>query len=155
MIRRCILSDKEKWCELNLEFMTFEYQDENVWENPIKKGDPGDVFEKIVKDEKSPSILFFVEEDGKVIGFINTAYFYSVWAHGKVLFIDDFFILEEFRGKGYGVKALLELENKMREEGYKRFQLLAEETNPKAIEFYDREKYSKQKINFFCKYLKK
>lgn len=99
--------------------------------------------------------MFFVEEDGKVIGFINTAYFYSVWAHGKVLFIDDFFILEEFRGKGYGVKALLELENKMREEGYKRFQLLAEETNPKAIEFYDREKYSKQKINFFCKYLKK
>lgn len=55
--------------------------------------------------------------------------------------------------EGYGKKALSELENKMKEEGYKRFQLLAEETNPKAIKFYDREHYSKQKINFFCKYL--
>lgn len=153
MVRICVLEDKEKWCELNLKFMAYEYEDENVWENPIKKGNPGDIFEAIIKDEKSPNFLFFVEEEGKVIGFINTAYFTSIWAHGKVLFIDDFFILEEFRGKGYGKKAILELENRMKEEGYKRFQLLAEETNPKAIKFYDREKYSKQKINFFCKYL--
>ena len=63
--------------------------------------------------------------------------------------------VRHFKETPVDTKALLELENKMREEGYKRFQLLAEETNPKAIEFYDREKYSKQKINFFCKYLKK
>lgn len=153
MIRKCVPEDKEKWRELNLEFMVYEYEDENVWENPIKKGDPGDIFEEIIHDESSPNLLFFVEEEGKVIGFINAAYFISVWAHGKVLFIDDFFILDEFRGQGYGKKALSELENKMKEEGYKRFQLLAEETNPKAIKFYDREHYSKQKINFFCKYL--
>lgn len=153
MIRRCVLGDKQKWCELNLKFMAYEYEDANVWENPIKKGDPGDIFEEIINDKKSPNLLFFVEEEGKVIGFINTAWFQSVWAHGRVLFIDDFFILEEFRGKGYGEKAILELENRMKEEGYKRFQLLAEDTNPKAIKFYDRNNYSKQKINFFCKYL--
>lgn len=107
MIRRCVLGDKQKWCELNLKFMAYEYEDANVWENPIKKGDPGDIFEEIINDKKSPNLLFFVEEEGKVIGFINTAWFQSVWAHGKVLFIDDFFILEEFRGKGYGEKAIL------------------------------------------------
>ncbi len=153
MVRRCVPSDKEKWCELNLKFMAYEYEEENVWEDPFKKGNPGDIFEEIIRDNKSPNILFFIEEGGKVIGFINTAYFTSVWAHGKVLFIDDFFILEEFMGKGFGKKALLELEDRMKAEGYKRFQLLAEDTNPKAVNFYERENYSKQKINFFCKYL--
>lgn len=37
MIRRCVLEDKQKWCELNLKFMAYEYEDANVWENPIKK----------------------------------------------------------------------------------------------------------------------
>lgn len=153
MLRRCVFLDKEKWITLNLEFMACEYEDENSWEDPLKKGNPGDMFEEIIRDNKSPNILFFIEEEGEVIGFINAAYFISVWAHGKVLFIDDFFIIEEFRGKGYGKKALQELEDKMKVETYKRFQLLAEETNPKAVSFYERENYSKQKLNFFCKYL--
>lgn len=153
MIRRCVLSDKEKWCELNLMFMSYEYEDENVWENPLEKGDPGIIFDRIVMDESSPNMLFLIESEGEVIGFINTAYFDSIWAHGRVLFIDDFFILEQYRKKGYGKKALDELEKEMKSEGYKRFQLMAEDTNPKAIKFYERERYSKQKINFFCKYL--
>lgn len=153
MIRRCILSDKEIWRELNLKFMSYEYEDENVWENPAEKGDPGEIIEEIINNSKSPNLLFFIEEKEKVIGFINTAYFTSIWAHGEVLFIDDFFILEEFRGNGYGKKALSELEIMMKEEGYKRFQLLAEETNPGAVKFYKRENYYVQKINFFCKYL--
>ncbi|NLL22844.1 MAG: diamine acetyltransferase, partial [Tissierellia bacterium] len=41
MLRRCVLEDKEVWRQLNLEFMSYEYEDENVWENPIEKGDPG------------------------------------------------------------------------------------------------------------------
>lgn len=153
MIRRCVLSDKEKWCELNLMFMSYEYEDENVWENPLEKGDPGIIFDRIVMNESSPNMLFLIESEGEVIGFINTAYFDSIWAHGRVLFIDDFFILEQYRKKGYGKKALDELEKEMKSEGYKRFQLMAEDTNPKAIKFYERERYSKQKINFFCKYL--
>ncbi len=153
MIRRCVPSDKEKWRELNLAFMAYEYQDENVWQDPLEKGEPGEIFDEVLGDGHSPDLLFLIEEEGEVIGFLNTSYFTSVWAHGKVLFIDDFFILEEFRGKGYGKKALLELEDMMRAEGFRRFQLLAENTNPDAVRFYEREEYAKQKINFFCKYL--
>lgn len=153
MIRKCVLADKEVWRKLNQEFMEYEYEDANVWEDPAKKGDPGLIFDRIIEDCSSPNMLFFVEEEGAVIGFINTAYFTSVWAHGDVLFIDDFFISEKYRGKGYGAKALAELETAMKLEGYKRFQLLAEETNPKAVRFYEKEKYAKQRINFFCKYL--
>ena len=83
MLRRCVFLDKEKWITLNLEFMAYEYEDENIWEDPLKKGNPGDMFEEIIRDNKSPNILFFIEEEGEVIGFINAAYFISVWAHGK------------------------------------------------------------------------
>lgn len=38
-------------------------------------------------------------------------------------------------------------------EGYVRLQLMAEHTNPGAVKFYEREGYSKQELNFFCKYL--
>ena len=153
MIRQCTLADRDVWCELNLKFMSYEFQDENVWEDPLSKGHPGDIFDKILSDSSSPNTLFLIEEHEKTIGFINTVYFESIWAHGKVLFIDDFFILEEYRGKCYGRKALRDLEWLMRENGYQRLQLFAEETNPKAIHFYDMQKYSKQKINFFYKYL--
>ena len=42
--------------------MAYEYEDGNVWENPIKKGNPGDIFKEIINDKKSPNLLFFVEE---------------------------------------------------------------------------------------------
>lgn len=153
MIRRCELSDKEIWCKLNKEFMEYEYEDENLWENPLKKGNPEEIFETVINDPNSPNMLFMLEEENCIIGFMNTVYFTSVWAHGKVLFIDDFFITEQYRSRGYGNKALKELESLMREKGFKRFQLFAENTNPKAISFYEKEDYHKQELNLFCKYL--
>ena len=86
---------------------------------------------------------------------MNTVIFYSVWAHGKVLFLDDFFIREPYRGKGYGRAALAELEKIIQGWGLLRVQLLAEDTNPKAVRFYQREGYGRQGINLFCKYLPK
>lgn len=153
MIRRCCPADKEIWCRLNKEFMSYEYQEENVWEDPMQKGEPEVIFEEVMKDKDSPNVLLLIEEEGEVIGFINAAYFISVWAHGRALFIDDFFIRERFRGRGYGSKALRELESLLKDQGYVRIQLWAEETNPKAVDFYRKENYGEQKIHFFCKYL--
>lgn len=95
MIRRCTITDKEKWCELNLAFMKYEYDEQNVWENPLKAGELSETFEKIINDNNSSNLLFFIQEGSEIIGFINAVYFFSVWAHGKALFIDDFFIIEK------------------------------------------------------------
>lgn len=153
MLRECELSDRDTWCELNLEFMSYEYEDENVWEDPLEKGDPGKVFDAIVGDEDSTDHLFLIEEEGEAVGFINTGTFTSVWAHGKVLLIDDLYIAEEFRGKGYGKKALKDLGEIVRSHGYQSAHLLAEDTNPKATPFYENVGFDKQRINFFCKYI--
>lgn len=153
MVRNCTLKDEWDWLKLNKEFMEFEYQEENVWENPLEKGDMSDIFHKILNDHNSPNRLFIIEEAGRIIGFMNTTWFLSIWAHGKVLFLDDFFITREFRRQGYGKKAIEDLELLIKSEGYVRLQLMAESTNPGAVRFYEKENYSKQIINFFCKYI--
>ncbi len=47
----------------------------------------------------------------------------------------------------------MRLEHKMKKEGFKRIQLMAEDTNPGAVSFYEKEEYLKQRIHFFCKYI--
>ena len=109
MVRKCTPADEKIWVEMNREFMAYEYEDENMWESPLDKGDPAEVFRWILSEPEGGNALFMVEDGGCPIGFMNTVIFYSVWAHGKVLFLDDFFIREPYRGKGHGRAALAEL----------------------------------------------
>ena len=151
MIRKCRLEDKKDWVKLNKQFIEYEYKDENVWNSPLKFGNLEEDFELILND--TSTILFAIIEEEKMIGFMNIQCCYSVWSHGKVFFLDDFFIEENFRGKGYGEKALKDLQEYAKKIGIKRIQLMAENTNPKAIEFYKKHKFNEQEIHLFLKYL--
>ena len=151
MIRKCTLEDKKDWVRLNKQFIEYEYKDENVWNSPLKFGNLEEDFELILND--TSTILFAIIEEEKMIGFMNIQCFYSVWSHGKVFFLDDFFIEENFRGKGYGEKALKDLQEYAKKIGLIRIQLMAENTNPKAIEFYKKHKFNEQEIHLFLKYL--
>ena len=151
MIRKCTLEDKKDWVRLNKQFIEYEYKDENVWNSPLKFGNLEEDFELILND--TSTILFTIIEKEKMIGFMNIQCFYSIWSHGKVFFLDDFFIEESFRGRGYGEKALKSLQEYAKKGGIKRIQLMAENTNPKAIEFYRKHKFNEQEIHLFLKYL--
>lgn len=151
MIRKCRLEDKKDWVRLNKQFIEYEYKDENVWNSPLKFGNLEEDFELILND--TSTILFAIIEEEKMIGFMNIQCFYSIWSHGKVFFLDDFFIEENFRRKGYGEKALKDLQKYAKKSGIKRIQLMAENTNPKAIEFYRKHKFNEQEIHLFLKYL--
>ena len=151
MIRKCTLEDKKDWVRLNKLFIEYEYKDENIWNSPLKFGNLEEDFELILND--TSTILFAIIEKEKMIGFMNIQCFYSIWSHGKVFFLDDFFIEENFRRKGYGEKALKSLQEYAKKGGIKRIQLMAENTNPKAIEFYRKHKFNEQEIHLFLKYL--
>ena len=151
MIRKCTLEDKKDWVRLNKQFIEYEYKDENVWNSPLKFGNLEEDFELILND--TSTILFAIIEEEKMIGFMNIQCFYSIWNHGKVFFLDDFFIEENFRRKGYGEKALKDLQKYAKKTGIKRIQLMAENTNPRAIEFYRKHKFNEQEIHLFLKYL--
>ncbi|WP_150150992.1 GNAT family N-acetyltransferase [Fusobacterium nucleatum] len=151
MIRKCRLEDKKDWVRLNKQFIEYEYKDENVWNSPLKFGNLEEDFELILND--TSTILFAIIEEEKMIGFMNIQCFYSIWSHGKAFFLDDFFIEENFRRKGYGEKALKDLQKYAKKSGIKRIQLMAENTNPRAIEFYKKHKFNEQEIHLFLKYL--
>ena len=151
MIRKCTLEDKKDWIRLNKLFIEYEYKDENVWNSPLKFGNLEEDFELILND--TSTILFAIIEEEKMIGFMNIQCFYSIWSHGKVFFLDDFFIEENFRRKGYGEKALKDLQKYAKKSGIKRIQLMAENTNPRAIKFYKKHKFNEQEIHLFLKYL--
>ena len=151
MIRKCTLEDKKDWVRLNKQFIEYEYKDENVWNSPLKFGNLEEDFELVLND--TSTILFAIIEEEKMIGFMNIQCFYSIWSHGKVFFLDDFFIEENFRRKGYGEKALKDLQKYAKKSGIKRIQLMAENTNPRAIKFYKKHKFNEQEIHLFLKYL--
>ena len=151
MIRKCTLEDKKDWVRLNKLFIEYEYKDENIWNSPLKFGNLEEDFELILND--TSTILFAIIEEEKMLGFMNIQCFYSIWSHGKVFFLDDFFIEENFRRKGYGEKALKDLQKYAKKSGIKRIQLMAENTNSKAIEFYRKHKFNEQEIHLFLKYL--
>ena len=151
MIRKCTLEDKKDWVRLNKLFIEYEYKDENIWNSPLKFGNLEEDFELILNN--TSTILFAIIEEEKMIGFMNIQCFYSIWSHGKVFFLDDFFIEENFRRKGYGEKALKDLQKYAKKSGIKRIQLMAENTNPRAIEFYKKHKFNEQEIHLFLKYL--
>ncbi|AAL95253.1 N-acetyltransferase [Fusobacterium nucleatum subsp. nucleatum ATCC 25586] len=145
------MEDKKDWVRLNKQFIEYEYKDENVWNSPLKFGNLEEDFELILND--TSTILFAIIEEEKMIGFMNIQCFYSIWSHGKVFFLDDFFIEENFRRKGYGEKALKDLQKYAKKSGIKRIQLMAENTNPRAIKFYKKHKFNEQEIHLFLKYL--
>lgn len=157
MIRLADKHDKENWIKLNYEFIDYEYEDENVWQDPKARGDIGEIFDCLMDESQTSNMTLMVdislENEIKSIGFMNIVCFYSVWAHGMVWFLDDFFITEEYRSRGLGSMAMKQLENMARQEGIIRIQLFSEKTNPRALAFYRKLGYDSQYIDFNCKYL--
>jgi GNAT superfamily N-acetyltransferase len=76
--------------------------------------------------------------DGRPAGYASFFYFYSTFAGRAALFLEDLFVLDEFRGKGIG-KALLVAVCKLAiEEGCFALRWEVLDWNRPAIEFYEK-----------------
>ena len=86
-------SDREIWIKLNREFMAEEIQDADLWNNTGETGDEqfAETFRWARASEDMIRLMLF-EEKGKVIGFANLLFIFSVWSHGMALIIDDLYI---------------------------------------------------------------
>jgi len=78
------------------------------------------------------------EWDGKPAGYATFFYFYSTFAGRAALFLEDLFVLDEFRGSGIG-KALLSAVAKLAvDEGCFGLRWEVLDWNRPAIEFYEK-----------------
>ncbi len=81
---------------------------------------------------------FMVEADGKSVGFALTAKTYSREAGGKVLWLEELFILEEYRSRGLGREYFAYIENYAKQNGFARIRLEVEPENVRARALYGR-----------------
>jgi len=75
------------------------------------------------------------EEKGEIIGFALYFTNYSTWK-GKCLYLEDFYVLPEFRRSGTGSKLFDEVVRIAKEMGVKRMDWQVLEWNEPALEFY-------------------
>ena len=90
---------------------------------------------KWIFDENKAQVIFALE-NGKKIGFALFFSNFSTFLGKPGLYLEDLFILPQYRGKGYGKKMLKFLAKTARESGYGRMEWACLDWNKPSIDFY-------------------
>ena len=119
--------DKEMFFELSEEF----YNSPAVLA-PIKKEFHANTFEELMRSRDYLE-CYMIECDGKSAGFglLNFAYCHE--AGGKIVWIEEIYIREEFRGRGIGTKFFELVKNN---HPANRYRLEVEKENERAVKLY-------------------
>ena len=86
--------------------------------------------------EKKKAEVIFPVVDGKEIGFALYFHNFSTFLGRAGLYLEDLYILEEYRGKGYGKATLSKLASIALERGCGRLEWCCLDWNQPSIDFY-------------------
>ena len=86
--------------------------------------------------EKKKAEVIFAAEDGKEVGFALFFHNFSTFLGRAGIYLEDLFVLPEYRGKGYGKALLGELARITLERGCGRLEWCCLDWNKPSIEFY-------------------
>lgn len=87
--------------------------------------------------EKKYAEVLLARLDGKVIGFALFFHNFSTFMGKSGLYLEDLFVLEAFRGKGYGKRILQFLAKLALERNCGRLEWSVLDWNQEAIDFYE------------------
>ena len=86
--------------------------------------------------EKQGARVIFLMEDGKEVGFALYFHNFSTFLGRSGIYLEDLFVLPEYRGRGYGKALLCRLAAIAREEGCGRLEWSCLDWNQPSIDFY-------------------
>ncbi len=95
--------------------------------------------EELIKEwvfEKKKAEVIFAVEDGKEVGIALYFHNFSTFLGRAGIYLEDLFVLPEFRGRGYGKALLKELARITVERGCGRLDWSCLEWNKPSIDFY-------------------
>lgn len=95
--------------------------------------------EELLKEwifEKNKAEVIFAVEDGKKVGFALFFHNFSTFLGRAGIYLEDLFVLPEFRGKGYGKALLQKLAATAVERGCGRLEWACLDWNKPSIDFY-------------------
>jgi GNAT superfamily N-acetyltransferase len=81
---------------------------------------------------------FLAQFEGRYVGYIIYYFTYSSFLALPTLFIEDIFVLEEYRGRGVGEKMFSYLKQVAKREGCGRIEFTVLKWNKSAQEFYEK-----------------
>lgn len=94
-----------------------------------------EMLEEEIFEKKKAEVLFVLEE-GREVGFALFFHNFSTFLGRAGLYLEDLFVLPEFRGKGYGKATLKRLAQIAVERGCGRFEWWCLDWNRPSIDFY-------------------
>lgn len=153
-IRKVLISDFEDILRLQLQLEDTEVVfDSNLCEHFY---DTEDGRKRLKKRIRSKSNIFFVVEDnGKVIGFIDGNVPDDEWWYKEnVAYVDHLCVDSSYRKQGIATKLMIEFEKSVKELGVKDIRLLAFPNNKPAISFYKKNGFSEYSV-YYNKRIKK
>lgn len=86
--------------------------------------------------EKGKAEVIFALEDGREVGFALFCYNFSTFLGRAGIWLEDLFVLPEYRGKGYGRGLLKQLAKITVERGCGRLEWYCLDWNQPSIDFY-------------------
>ena len=86
--------------------------------------------------EKKGAEVLFVLEDGREVGFALYFHNFSTFLGCSGVYLEDLFVLPEYRGRGYGKALLCRLAAIAKEEGCGRLEWWCLDWNKPSIDFY-------------------
>lgn len=86
--------------------------------------------------DKEKAEVFFVMEEGKEVGFALYFHNFSTFVGRGGIYLEDVYILPEYRGKGYGKAILKKLADIAVERGCGRMEWVCLDWNQPSIDFY-------------------
>lgn len=86
--------------------------------------------------EKKKAEVLFAAEDGKEIGFALFFHNFSTFLGRAGIYLEDLYVMEEYRGRGYGKALLRKLAALALERGCGRLEWSCLDWNRPSIEFY-------------------
>jgi ribosomal protein S18 acetylase RimI-like enzyme len=93
--------------------------------------------------ETRGEFLFCIEVNNAVVGFL----WYRLIYDGKIIFINDIFVLPQFRGRGYGKATLAELESRAAAQSVEHIELRVAYDNERALGLYKKTGFLETGIN--------
>lgn len=95
-----------------------------------------ELLENNIFDKKGAEVIFIMEGE-KEVGFSLYFYNFSTFLTKQTLYLEDIFVLEDYRGKGYGKKMFDFLIKKAKDEDLGRIEWVCLNWNNPSIKFYE------------------
>jgi len=127
-IRSALAEDIDKLLNLVKAYHEFEGID-------LDDGDCRTAINRIL-DDKSLGVIWFILLGDKVIGYVAICFGFSLEFSGKDAFLDEFFIVPEYRQQGIGTKVLRIVNNEAKKFDIRALHLEVNRNSTRLIHFY-------------------